>query len=197
MADALVDRIMDSARSRLPGAIDTQVYFELASVLDEFFNLSTCWREKIYVPVVSPYTEYELDSANMASRIISLIGFVNSNDTPYGATLNSNNVMTLTRALETGDYYAWVALTVAKKLNDGNYPVFPQWVADRYGDVLADGIVGRMMAMPAKPYSSPNHALYYSKRFRNGAQLARVEINRQNLVGGQNWQFPRFAAQGN
>lgn len=195
-ADQLIDRIMDSARSRLPGAIDTSVYFELWSVLDEFFNVSTVWRERIYVPVVADTLTYELSSIDLPSRVTALIGFENSNALPYAAYLNSDNILSLRYQYEPGDYYAWCVLSVVKRINDEQYPRFPQWVSDRFADVIADGVVGRMMAAPAKPYSSPQHALFYSRKFRAGCQEARIEVGRQNIIGAQNWRFPRFAAQG-
>lgn len=194
-ADILIDRIMDSARARLPGAIDNNIYFELAYALDDFFRRSQCWREQIEVPVTDAYLSYELDSVDIPSRVIALYGFTDGNNIPFGASLASSNNLTLFRQYAPGTYYAWVALTVGLRLNNDLYPQFPQWVSDRYGDTIADCIVGRLMAMPAKPFSSPTHAQYFMRKFRQGAQEARIESNRQNVVGGQMWRFPGFAAQ--
>ncbi len=192
----MADRIVDSARSRLPGAVDNNIYFEMSFILDDFFRISTCWREKVLVPVLADRLDYELESIDLPSRVISLLGFVTVDNTPVGATMVTPGTLTLTRALsEPGNYYAWVVLTVAGRNNAELYPRFPQWVADRYSDVIADGIVGRMMAQPAKPYSSAQHALFYSRKFRSRLSEIRGEMGRQNLVGGQNWRFPRFAAQ--
>lgn len=195
MADALIDRIMDSAKSRLPGAVDNNLYFELQSVLDEFFRLSTVWRERILVPVVDDTLEYEIDSADLPSRIFALYRFENSDLIEYPATLPRLNVVKTYMQYAPGDYYVYVYMTVTNPLNDDKYPTFPQWVSDRYGDVIADGLAGRLMAMPAKPYSSPQHALFYGRKFRAACSEARIEAGRQNLVGGQNWRYPRFAAQ--
>lgn len=195
MAD-MADRIVDSARSRLPGAVDNNIYFEMQPVLDEFFRMSHCWRERILVPVLSGVLDYELESVDLPSRVTSLLAFVTTEGTSIGATMIIPGTMTLTRAInDPADYYAWVTLTIANRTTNALYPRFPQWVADRHSDTIADGIVGRLMGQPAKPYSSPQHALFYSRKFRARCQEIRGETSRQNLAGGQNWRFPRFAAQ--
>lgn len=195
MADVLMDRIMDNARTRLPGAVDKNIYHEVQYVLDDFFKATGCWRERIEVEVYANTLTYEIESADLPSRVFALKYFSNGNRTPYAATLNDGNVLTLQKAIDAGTYYADVILTVTSRLNDEDYPRFPQWVADRYADAIADGLCGRLMAMPAKPYSSPQHALFFARKFRAAAQEVRTEVDRQNLVGGQNWLYPSFAAQ--
>lgn len=195
MADALTDRILDSARSRLPGAIDSQVYFELTDVLNDFFRTSTCWRETTTVQIEDGVDQYELFTEDLPARVVTLISVKNANGDTIPATMLNPNVLKLYRNPEPGEYTISVILTVANNVNDEMYPRFPQWVSDTYGDVIADGVVGRMSAMPAKPYSSPNHAAFYTRKFKAGALSARINTNRENLMGGQRWQFPQFAAQ--
>lgn len=195
MADSYVDRILDSARSRLPGAIDSQVLFELADVLNEFFRISTCWRETVDVSFIDGVREYELFSDDLPARVVSLLEVRNADDVPVRAVMADPSTLQLAFDATPGIYSISVVLTVGNKLNNETYPRFPQWVADTYGDVIADGVVGRMAAMPAKPFSSPNHAAFYTRKFRQGAQMARIQTNRANLVGGQRWLYPRFAAQ--
>jgi len=193
--DSYVDRILDSARSRLPGALDNQVLFELADVLNDFFRTSTCWRESIVVNFIAGVTDYELFTDDMPARVVSLLQVLNPDGIPVWATMISPNMLSLAVEATPGAYTINTILTVANKINNETYPRFPQWVADTYGDAIADGVVGRMAAMPAKPYSSPNHAAFYTKKFKQAAAMARASANRQNLVGGQAWRYPRFAAQ--
>lgn len=195
MHEDQADRILDSAKSRLPGAVDNQIYFELADVLNEFFRISTCWRETITVPFEADVIEYELFTDDMPARVVSLVSVKNSDGFPVAATMVNPNLLTLPRDTTPGDYAISAILTVDSIVSDEKYPRFPQWVADLYGDVIADGIAGRMAAMPAKPYSSANHAAFYSRKFKAGALSARIQTNRENLVGGQRWQYPRFGAQ--
>lgn len=195
MADPLTDRILDSARSRLPGAMDNQIYFELADVLEDFLQRSTCWREVIPVTVVDGTFDYEISFDDIDSQITSLLWVRDINDSNVWATYLSPGLLRFRDGITPGVYNAWVVLNVAGKNVSKKYPEFPQWVADRYAGVIADGVVGRMAAMPAKPFSSINHAAFYSKKFVEGASSARIETMRQNLIGGQAWRYPRFAAQ--
>lgn len=197
MADQLVDRILDSARSRLPGAMDPQILFELADVLNEFFRMSTCWRETITLNFDAVELDYELFTDDMPARVITLLGVYDSSDVRVEATIVDGNTLRLRREVTAGAYTVWTVLTVTNRINNEKYPRFPQWVSDTYGDVIADGIVGRMAAQPAKPFSSPKHALFYSQKFKQGVQSARIETNKQHLYAGQPWRFPRFAAQNN
>lgn len=196
MADALIDRIMDNSRSRLPGAIDTNIYQELQYVLDDFFRMSGCWREKITVPVLANETEYELEPVQSPARVYALLRFEDGNGSPLAASITDGNILKLAKAVDPADYYATVTLTVTSRVNDEKYPRFPQWVSDRFSDVISDGIAGRLMALPAKPFSSPQHALFFQRKFRSGTNIARIEADRQNVQGGQNWLYPFFAAQG-
>lgn len=196
MADSYVDHILDSARSRLPGAMDKQVLFELADTLNEFFRMSNCWRETVTINVYdSAVLQYEVFTDDLPARMISLLSVVDANNALIGATMISPNLLTFSREPTIGAYNVSAILTVTNKQASEDYPRFPQWVANTYGDVIACGLVGRMAAMPAKPYSSPNHAAYYSRKFKSEANAARAMANRQNLVGGQAWQYPQFAAQ--
>lgn len=195
MADSFTDRILDSARSRLPGALDTQVLFELADVLNDFFRTSTCWRETISVQFEDGVSDYELFTDDLPARVVSLIGVTSPDGINVPATMKNPNMLTLFQDVTPGEYSISVILTVANRVNDEQYPRFPQWVSDMYGDAIADGVVGRMAAMPAKPYSSVNHAAFYTRKFKAAALSARIDTNRENLVGGQRWMFPQFAAQ--
>lgn len=195
MADELVDRILDSARSRLPGAMDNQILFELADVLNDFFRISGCWRETITIQMYAGTLDYELFTDDMPARVTTLLGVLDVGGFAVHASVINGTILRLLREVTAGPYYVWTILTVDNKINNEKYPRFPQWVSDTYGDVIADGVVGRMAAMPAKPYSSINHAGFYTKKFKQGAMGAKIETNRQHLYGGQMWRFPRFAAQ--
>lgn len=195
MVDYLTDRILDHAKSRLPGAIDKQLYFELAGTLEDFFQQSTCWRETISVTVTAGIFDYDISFDDIESQITSLLWVWDANKSNTWATYLSPGTLRFSDAVVPGAYDAYVVLNVGSKPNNKDYPEFPQWVADRYATVIADGLVGRMAAMPAKPYSSIQNAAYSIKKFNQGCALARIEAMGQNLVGAQSWLYPRFAAQ--
>ena len=53
------------------------------------------------------------------------------------------------------------------------------------------GRLGRLYGMPAKPWSSPPHAIYHGKRFRNHMAYRKQEAVRGFNWGQPAWRFPR------
>jgi hypothetical protein len=73
-----------------------------------------------------------------------------------------------------------LALSVGKSCLEcdcGDWAV-PEWMFDMYFQDWLDGTLGRLYAMPAKPWSAPQQAVYHSKRFRNKMALRKQEANR-------------------
>ena len=57
---------------------------------------------------------------------------------------------------------------------------------------LLDGLVGRMMSQPAKPYTNPALGLNHLRKFRNAISFAGTESVRRNVANSQAWRFPPF-----
>jgi hypothetical protein len=58
-------------------------------------------------------------------------------------------------------------------------------------EALLDGVLGRLYAHPAKPYSNQQLGAYHLNRFRNAIAAAKGETI-QGGFAGQNWQYPTF-----
>jgi hypothetical protein len=70
-------------------------------------------------------------------------------------------------------------------------PIVPEQLLRVYSVHLLDGLLGKMMGQQAKSYSNSAMSMYHLKRFRTGIVIARTAAARDNLVGGQEWAFPR------
>jgi hypothetical protein len=72
-----------------------------------------------------------------------------------------------------------------------------QWAPDEFfGNhfhALLEGTLARMMGQIAKPYSSPQMALWHHRRFRNAMAGARVFVLHGGVPDAQSWRFPRWA----
>lgn len=53
-----------------------------------------------------------------------------------------------------------------------------EWMWDMFFGDWLDGVLGRLYAMPAKPWAAPVQAQYHSKRFRNKMAFRKQEANR-------------------
>lgn len=200
MANADMNRLMDNARVKLPGALDAAIQLEMFATLNEFFQESNIWTEDIafdvtptsatYLADPDAYT-YEITVLN-GGVINRLIGVVNSDSVPQRAVMPTPGYVVLEYSPNIADTYtARAAKTITDPVTRDGYPVFPDWVLNKYGNDITDGVVGRMMAQIAKPYSSPQLAAVYLRSFKQGINKARAEAMHGNVYRGQNWRFPQ------
>lgn len=199
MPNADMNRLMDHARIRLPGALDAAIQMELFSVLNEFFQVSNIWYEDIQFavqPTADSYLEnpeaYTYDVVPDQGTITRLMGVVNSQGFAQRASMPILGSVVLSYSPNVADTYtARVALTVTDPVTRDGYPEFPDWVLNKYGNDILDGVLGQMMSQIAKPYSSPNIAAVHLRKFKSGMSQAKVEASHQNVYRGQSWRFPQ------
>lgn len=193
MSTPALNRLMNNARVHLPGALDSALQQELFNALDDFCQGSRIWQEKIEVSARVDQTDYDIIPSEPGS-IISLLAVVNDNDLPERATMEVPGTLVLASAPSAAaTYIATVSLTVVDPTTN-DYPQFPDWFLQQYGQPLLDGVVGKMMSQVAKPYSNERMAIYHLRLFRNGIARARAEALRKNLQGAQAWRFPQSFA---
>lgn len=199
MASADMNRLMDQARLRLPGALDGAIQMELFNALDELFKGSNCWYEDVEFtvqPTTRTYREAPDDYVYIlvptSGSIFRLVGVWDEGGAPVEATMPAPPDVLIRRApLATEDYLARVVLTVVDPTTRDGYPQFPDWVLRKYGSVILDGLLGRMMAQIAKPYSNAQMAALHLRKFRSDISKAKVEAQRQNVYRAQAWKFPQ------
>lgn len=199
-----IDRLMDNARPRLPGAVDTQLQLELFNVMDEFFKKSNVWNEDIpiQVPGQDPAnTIYELTPTGPA-LIDKLLWVYQQPDSPtmhrgapITAAMNTPGELTL-RTQPSSDvvYIVTVALTVQDPTLRNGYVVFPAWVLAKYRDCILDGLLGKMMSQPNKPYTNTQLSVFHMRKFNTKVAAARVEWTHNNTYRTQAWSYPGFAS---
>jgi hypothetical protein len=199
MSNPIINRLMDNARVKLPGAIDDALRLELFSVLKEFFQDTNIWEEDIPFDVVptslSRVTNPEAFSYEIVpteGTITRLVGVVDSGGYGVHATMATPGHIILTTSPNNAQTYtAKVTKTVSDPVTRQGYPVFPTWALERYFNEILDGLLGAMMGQIAKPYSSPQMAQYHLRKFRTGISRASTEGQHKNIFGAQAWRFPQ------
>lgn len=192
MASQATLRIMTTARVNLPGVLDAAMQLELFSLFDEFLQTTDLWKEDITFVVNTTDLEYQIVPSS--GTIIRFISLMNSDEVPVSTSMEIPGVLLLQREQSQIDTYtAKVVLTVTDPIKRDGYPVIPDWILTKYHMVLADGLMGRMMAQKAKPYTDERLSIYRLRRFRNGMAAARADNISMNVNGGQAWRFPKFA----
>jgi len=186
------NRILNGARVKMPGSLDTQIKSEMFFVIDEFMKGTDIWWEKIDMPVNTTDTSYDvIPSMGLAN---SLLEVLNSSETPVDAVMTVPGVVELRTVPSQADTFtAKVSLTVSDPVSEDRLPQFPDWILAKYYPVFLDGILSRMMATPGKPYYLPTGAVFHGNKFIAGKAQARIDATRANKSGGQTWRFPKFA----
>lgn len=199
MASPEMNRLIDHARVRLPGALDAAIQLELFAAMHEFLDNTNAWYEDIDFAVAASTLSYQESPGAYTFQIIPelgtptrLLAVVNSAGLHQAATMATPGTIVLRHLPSTDDTYtARVALTVVDPVTREGYPQFPGWIIEKHFTTLLDGILGRMLSQTAKPYSAPQNALFHMRSFRAGVAQAKVEASRQNVYRGQSWRFPQ------
>lgn len=206
MPSASMNRLMDNARVRLPGALDATIQAELFSVVKDFCNRTNVWQLQFDVEVthtdLSPleYPDeftYQLFPPT-GSKIVRLMESRDSRNFRVGVRLVEPNNIFLDRSPnEDGFYHVIGVLTVADPVTRAGEPLAPDWLIEKFNDTLLDGVLARMMSQAAKPYTSVAMGAFHYGLFKNGIAMARLEAERGNVYGAQAWRFPQtFASRG-
>jgi hypothetical protein len=88
---------------------------------------------------------------------------------------------------------AVMALSVARSCLDsdcGDWEI-PEWMFDMFFQDFYDGTLGKLYAMPSKPWSSKELTNYHGKRFRNAMALRKQEANRGFVYNRPAFRFPK------
>lgn len=200
MAAADITRLMNNAIIRLPGAIESVLQQELFSTMDEFFKKSNVWNEDIdiAIPGMDPAnTIYEVTPTGPALIDKLLWVFEVPTSTSIGrgpgvaAYMSVPGELTLrTQPSSDVTYRVTVALTVQDPTLRNGYVTFPAWVLAKYRECILDGLLGRMMSQPGKPYTNTQMSVFHMRKFRQSTASARVEWTRSNTYRAQAWAFP-------
>jgi hypothetical protein len=200
MPTATENRLFDTAKIRLPGALDAALFLELFILCEEFFRETSCWKELLpftATPATDPYithpAQYTFDVTPPAGSVcVSLFGVYDAAERPHAASMSVPGEIVLeTPPTASTTYYAYVSLTVAEPAGVDSYPTMPDWAMERHWPAFLDGLLFRMMSQPGKPYTSAQTALFHGRRWQSRKSQAKVEAMRNNLYGAQAWSFPQ------
>jgi hypothetical protein len=191
---ALTDRLINDARTQLPGAIDPALAAELYKVVDEACRDGFIWRETITVPFVEGQTTYEI--APQDTEIVHVFSISHSTYGMYGVTSEFGNVtlpFEVTFAHEVSDpFHVVAALTPTLAATDIE-SYLPRDMWSEHHRMLLSGLLSRMMLQPVKPYSNPQLGVAHRRAFRQLLVEARHKSRTGGVVGAQLWRFPKFA----
>lgn len=199
MGTADLNRLFDSAKIRLPGALDSVLKLELFSVMNDFFQSTNIWYEDIEVAVkhtdldrVTNPDAFTYDLVPELGAITRLGLVIDGGGIQRDAVMPILGEVILSTSPDVDTTYVFhTFLTVSDPVTRDGIPQFPAWVLNKYGVDILDGLLGRMMSQPSKPYANSQLAVLHTKKFWNAVAQAKVEGLHRNVYRGQSWRFPQ------
>lgn len=188
------ERLMNTIRPHLPGAVEDAILQELFTACNEFFVWSGAWQDDLEFTINSGETVGEI--MPYVGRIERLVGVLRDDMPIRGATLGRPDIsgvvpIHLRHASDGGDYVARVVLTVSDPTTRDAFPIVPGEIVTRYTQDLIHGVLSRMMSQPSKPYTNLTLAQYHLTKFKGGCSRARNALRTGNTEGSQAWAFPQ------
>lgn len=204
MADAEITRLINNAITRLPGVTTDVLQLELFNVMNDLFKGSNIWNEdiEITVPGNDPAGTVYLLAPQQPANIDKLLWVFTK---PQDASMSRGSAVAaamsvpgeLTLRLQPSSevtYIATVALTVNDPTDRNGFVQFPAWVIQKYGGIILDGLLSKVMTQPNKPYTNLQMSIFHARKFSGGVAQARVEWTRNNTYRQQAWRFPGFVS---
>ena len=191
----MLNRLMDNARIKLPGALDGAIQLELFNVLDDMCRTVEFDMRSFDVQLSTAFQTYTIQAPSGAVPVT----FYAAGHETYPsdrmrvdvgpATLVFLDPLTTQQAATP----AVVTMTLAPDPDAAPtaWLTAALW-AEGYSAIL-DGLLARMMAQAAKPYTSPQMALVHARAYRGGkSRIKRLRATRGD-PSGASWAFPPFA----
>jgi len=155
-------RIYEDVKMQIPGVTDAVLKQMTYQVVNDFFDRTNIWIEEVPIAVSPNSRTYTFTVANEGSpnRLMMLYDPADASPDKHwvqgGVQMTVPGTITLRYAPSSA--VTWNA-AIAKCLDTVGSEGWPDvgnglWIIDQYGDGIHYGVLGRLQAMPAKPYSN-------------------------------------------
>ena len=181
-----IERVYDNVLAIVPAVTFPLVKMALWNAIEEFARRSVHFRETVHwtMGIGVGSVDFNPYSATMSvCWVLSQTGLYRWQIDPPARLVDLVSPQT---TLRTGD--AIVALKPVSLEADLPQHMWTQWF-----ETILDGVLGRLYALPAKPWSNGQLAQYHGTRFRQGLNRARDIAARGYSNQQPNWAFPVIA----
>lgn len=188
-----ITRLMRNIRVDVPGALDDVIKLKLFDAVSDFMDRSLVAYEEDTFTTVADQLEYDV-SVTGPYQITRLLSLADADGFEVGATMDVPGTVKLTSPPSGGNVYTYtLGIKPIDPVDSDGYVQCPDWIIQRYRDVIQSGVIGRLFSMPSKPYSNERLAIYHMRAFNAGIGSARVDAARRNRYRTNQWVFPPFA----
>ena len=185
-----LDRLLDNVQVEVPAVTVSVIQMEAWNAIEDFYIQSSWRRELVYWTMAVGVTEIDFnpfDENYLVSWVLDVSGLIRYKVTPLALLTDLQPA----QAIRNGQVLLGLKpVSFAAITTNGVGPeLWSMWF-----ETLRSGVLSRIYAMPAKPWSSPQLAQFHARTFNAGIVKARG-IADGNFNGGQGgrWTFPSFA----
>lgn len=188
--DPGLNRLLDNIQVEVPAITQSVIQMMAWNAIEDFYMRSGWRRQMIYWTMATGVSQLDFnpfDENYLVSFILDVSGLHRYNVVPLGLLVDldppgATRTGQVLASLKPNSFAAATTAGVCPEL-------WSMWF-----DTIKAGTLGRIYAMPSKPYSSPQLAVTYTKEFRAGVARARgmADANFNGAQGGR-WSFPNFA----
>jgi hypothetical protein len=185
-----VERLYDNIQMMLPAVTLPVIEIDLWNAVQEFCIRSTYFRSKVYwqmAPGVSTVDFNPFDVNTVVVWVLHVEGLTDWEINPPAQLVDF--------APPTANREGFAILALRPRAFDEvKLNTLPELFTTWY-ETMLDGTLGRLYAMPAKPWSAPPLAQYHGTRFRQGINRARDIAERlHSQQQSRRRNYPYFAA---
>jgi hypothetical protein len=188
---SIFNRLMDTLRVHLPNAKDGTIELELFNTIDEWCRETLTYNETLEITLTAGVVNYDLTVAG--KTLVAITSWEHASlDVTDGVVDEDTDVIALGVAPTAADVAAgplFVEVIYVPTNDVAPASLLPEKLWTRHYQALIDGVLSRMMAQPAKPYTNERLAAYHARRFRKHIGQARADVL-ESFVGDQPWSFP-------
>lgn len=198
---ALSDRLMNELRATLSGSSDAMLGAMLWNVINDACRDGHIWRETVPVDLVANQNSYVVAPAGTEVLHVFSLGHATI-DFNANTALYEFGILTLTMSPTVADVAAgpiYVVTALAPALTALNQSpgdieaLIPQDMWSEHHALFYAGVMGKMMAQPAKPYSSPQLAAFHTRTFSGKLADAKHKAATGGVPGAQMWRHNNWA----
>lgn len=208
LAEVDIDFLMNELRIELEGASEAGLKQALWGTIKEFLADTEGWIEQQQLLVTASVQEY-LITPRDGGQVVRLVGVLDGNLVPVGATMPTLGTLrvitpvtvtsvdapvTAGNTVATNPWLVCIVKNIQLPGTKDRLPIAPQFVLQVYGETIKHGVLGKVMLQAGKTWTNVPLAKYHLASFRDGIGIARTNIWRQNVQGGQRWAFPQSFA---
>jgi hypothetical protein len=177
-----LDRVYDNIEAVLAGVQHSIVQMELWNTIEEFCTRTTIWRLHVgwaMAAGVNTVNLNPLDDISLVTHILQIYGHQPVRVRAPATLIDAGD----TRLARAGSV---VVAAKPRRLAD---EVVPSLLVDEWSEELRDGTLFRLYMQPGKPYTSPQLATMYAKKWRHAMTRALVQAKQSQCRP----HFPYFA----